>query len=180
MQTSLHILMNRRSRKTLMITSIVLIVIGLFGITLPQFLSMAIALFAGWLLLFAGTIALFITWHGFRERWVAWLKPFVLIAIGLLILLHPLAGTAALGLMLAIYFLFDGFAGVGSAWEMRPQTGWGWLMFNGITSLLLALVLIAGWPFSSAWLIGLFIGISLLVDGISLLMICLATRPTEG
>jgi uncharacterized membrane protein HdeD (DUF308 family) len=180
MQTSLHILMNRRSHKTLMITSIVLIVIGLFGITLPQFLSMAIALFAGWLLLFAGTIALFITWHGFRERWVAWLKPFVLIAIGLLILLHPLAGTAALGLMLAIYFLFDGFAGVGSAWEMRPQTGWGWLMFNGITSLLLALVLIAGWPFSSAWLIGLFIGISLLIDGISLLMICLATRPTEG
>jgi uncharacterized membrane protein HdeD (DUF308 family) len=63
---------------------------------------------------------------------------------------------------------------------MRPQTGWGWLMFNGITSLLLALVLIAGWPFSSAWLIGLFIGISLLIDGISLLMICLATRPTEG
>jgi uncharacterized membrane protein HdeD (DUF308 family) len=180
MQTSLHILMNRRSHKTLMITSIVLIVIGLFGITLPQFLSMAIALFAGWLLLFAGTIALFITWHGFRARWVAWLKPFVLIAIGLLILLHPLAGTAALGLMLAIYFLFDGFAGVGSAWEMRPQTGWGWLMFNGITSLLLALVLIAGWPFSSAWLIGLFIGISLLIDGISLLMICLATRPTEG
>jgi uncharacterized membrane protein HdeD (DUF308 family) len=180
MQTSLHILMNRRSHKALMITSIVLIVIGLFGITLPQFLSMAIALFAGWLLLFAGTIALFITWHGFRERWVAWLKPFVLIAIGLLILLHPLAGTAALGLMLAIYFLFDGFAGVGSAWEMRPQTGWGWLMFNGITSLLLALVLIAGWPFSSAWLIGLFIGISLLIDGISLLMICLATRPTEG
>jgi len=179
MQTSLHILLNRRSRKTLMVTSIVLIVIGLFGIALPQFLSMAIALFAGWLLLFAGSIALFITWHGFRERWVAWLKPFVLIAIGLLILLHPLAGTAALGLVLAIYFLFDGFAGVGSAWEMRPQTGWGWLMFNGITSLLLALVLIVGWPFSSAWLIGLFIGISLLVDGLSLLMICLATRPTD-
>jgi len=179
MQTSLHILLNRRSRKTLMITSIVLIVIGLFGIALPQFLSMAIALFAGWLLLFAGSIALFITWHGFREHWGAWLKPFVLIAIGLLILLHPLAGTAALGLVLAIYFLFDGFAGVGSAWEMRPQTGWGWLMFNGITSLLLALVLIVGWPFSSAWLIGLFIGISLLVDGISLLMICLATRPTD-
>jgi uncharacterized membrane protein HdeD (DUF308 family) len=179
MQTSLHILLDRRSRKTLVITSIVLIAIGLFGIVAPQFLSMAIALFAGWLLLFAGSIAAFITWHGFRDRWVAWLKPFVLIAVGLLILLNPLAGTAALGLMLAIYFLFDGFAGVGSAWEMRPQKGWGWHMFNGATSLLLAMVFILGWPFSSAWLIGLLIGISLLVDGISLLMICLATRPQD-
>lgn len=180
MQTSLTFLLNRRSHKTLKMTSFVLIAIGLVGIALPQFLSMAIAMFAGWLLLCAGSVALFITWHGFRERWVAWLKPFVLIAIGLLILLHPLAGTAALGLMLAIYFLFDGFAGVGSAWEMRPQTGWGWLMFNGATSLLLALVLILGWPLGSAWLIGMFIGISLLVDGVSLLMICLATRPTGG
>lgn len=180
MAASLSILLNRRSRKTLMTTSIVLILIGILGIALPQFLSMAIALFAGWLLLLAGSIAMFITWHGFRDRWVAWLKPFVLVAVGLLILLNPIAGTAALGLMLAIYFLFDGFAGVGSAWEMRPQNGWGWLMFNGATSLLLALIFILGWPFSSAWLIGLFIGISLFIDGISLLMFCLASRPLEN
>jgi len=180
MQASLNILMNRRSRKTLMITSAVLILVGLFGIALPQFLSTAIALLAGWLLLFAGSISLFITWHGFRGSWVAWLKPFVLIAVGLLILLHPIAGTAALGLMLAIYFLFDGFAGAAAAWEMRPRKGWGWLLANGITSLVLALVLILGWPFSSAWLIGLFIGVSLLVDGISLLMLCLASAPVDG
>lgn len=179
MPASLNIVLNQRSRKTLKTTSIVLIIVGIIGIALPQFLSMAIALFAGWLLLLAGSIAMFITWHGFRDQWVAWLKPFVLVAVGLLILLNPIAGTAALGLMLAIYFLFDGFAGVGSAWEMRPQTGWGWLMFNGVTSLLLALVLIIGWPFSSAWLIGMFIGISLLIDGISLLMFCLASRPLE-
>jgi uncharacterized membrane protein HdeD (DUF308 family) len=157
-----------------------MIVIGIVGIALPQFLSIAIALFIGWLLLFAGSIALYFTWHGFRDRWVAWLKPFALIAVGLLILLNPLAGTAALGLMLAIYFLFDGFAGVGSAWELRPQRGWGWLMFNGVTSLLLAAVFIVSWPFSSAWLIGLLIGVSLLIDGISLLMICLTATKAEG
>ena len=179
MPASISLLLDRRSRKTLIVTSIVLILIGIVGIALPQFLSTAIALFIGWLLLFAGGIALFVTWHGFRDRWVAWLKPFVLFAVGLLILLNPLAGTAALGLVLAIYFLFDGFAGVGSAWEMRPQSGWGWLMFNGVTSLLLALIFILGWPFSSAWLIGLFIGISLFIDGVSLLMLCLASPPLQ-
>ena len=110
---------------TVIITSIVLVQAGIAGIALPQFISMAVALFAGWLIIIAGGIAFYITWHGFRDRRVVWLKPFVLIVVGLLILLHPVAGTAALGLMLAVYFLLDGFGGVGSAWELRPRRGWG-------------------------------------------------------
>ena len=171
MNKSLEVFMDRRSRKTVIITSIGLLLLGIAGIALPQFMSMAVAFFAGWLMIVAGGIAFYITWYGLRDRWVVWLKPFVLIAVGLLILLHPIAGTAALGLMLAVYFMLDGFAGVGSAWELRPRRGWGWLMFNGILSLALAVVFIAGWPSTSAWLIGLFIGISLFVDGLSLLML---------
>lgn len=171
--------MDGRSRKAVIITSIVLLVAGIAGIALPQFMSMAIAFFAGWLMILAGSITLYITWHGFRDRWVVWLKPFVLIVIGMLILLHPIAGAAALGLVLAVYFLLDGFAGVGSGWELRPRRGWRWLMFNGIMSLVLAAVFIAGWPFSSAWLIGFFIGISLFVDGLSLLMLGLAAKTHQ-
>jgi len=178
MQNSLEVFMDSRSRRTVIVTSIVLLLAGIAGIALPQFMTIAVALFAGWLMIIAGGIAFYITWHGFRDRWVVWLKPFILFTVGLLILLHPLAGAAALGLMLAVYFLFDGFAGVGSAWELRPRRGWGWLMFNGIISLMLAAVFIAGWPFTTAWLIGLFIGISLFVDGLSLLMLGLAARTS--
>jgi len=178
MNQSLEVIMDIRSRKTVIITSIVLLLAGIAGIALPQFMSLAVALFAGWLMILAGGIAFYITWHGFRDRWVVWLKPFALITVGLLILLHPLAGTAALGLILAVYFLLDGFAGVGSARELRPRRGWGWLMFNGIVSLVLAAVFIVGWPFTSAWLIGLFIGISLFFDGLSLLMLGLAARTS--
>jgi uncharacterized membrane protein HdeD (DUF308 family) len=174
MYKSLVVTMDSRSRKTVIITSIVLLLAGIAGIALPQFMSMAVAFFAGWLLLVAGVIAFYITWHGFRDRWAIWLKPFALITVGLLILLHPVAGTAALGLVLALYFLLDGFAGVSAAWELRPRRGWGWLMFNGIVSLGLAAVFIAGWPFTTVWLVGLLIGISLFFDGLSLLMLGLA------
>lgn len=174
MNTSLEVMMDSQSRKTVIITSIALLLVGIAGIAMPQLVSIAIALFAGWLMLVAGGIAFYITWHGFRDRWIVWLKPFVLTAVGLLILMHPIAGAAALGLMLAIYFVLDGFAGVGSAWELKPRRAWKWLMFNGILSLALAVVFIAGWPFTSAWLVGLFIGISLFFDGLSLLMLALA------
>ncbi|MGB5397469.1 MAG: DUF308 domain-containing protein [Gammaproteobacteria bacterium] len=176
MKQILEVYMDGRSRKAVIIISIVLLLAGVVGIVLPQFVSMVLAWFIGGLLLLAGGIAFYITWLGFRERWIVWLKPFVLITVGLLILLHPLAGAAALGLILAVYFLLDGFASVGFAWELRPRRGWKWLMFNGVLSLLLAVVFIAGWPITSAWLIGLLIGISLFFDGLSLLMLGLAAR----
>ena len=176
MKQILEVYMDGRSRKALIIVSVVLLLAGIVGIVLPQFMSMVLAWFIGGLLLMAGGIAFYFAWLGFRERWIVWLKPFVLITVGLLILLHPLAGAAALGLMLALYFLFDGFASVGFAWELRPRQGWKWLMFNGVVSLLLAVIFIVGWPITSAWLIGLMIGISLFFDGLSLLMLVLAAK----
>ena len=172
----LQVIMDQKSRKTVIIISVLLLLAGIVGITLPQFMSMAIGWFIGWLLAISGLIVFYITWHGFRERWIAYLKSFVLIVIGLLILLNPVAGAAALGLMLAIYFLLDGFTGVAFGWEIRPLRGWGWLMFNGLLSLALAAIFIIGWPFTSTWLIGLLVGISLFLDGFTLLMLALVAE----
>lgn len=174
MSHSLEVIMDKRSRKTVIATSVVLLLIGAVGIALPQFMSMALGVFIGWLLLLAGVIVFFITWYGFRESWLSWLKPFVLIVVALFILFNPIAAAAALGLMLAVYFLLDGFASVGFAWELRPLQGWGWLMVNGALSLILGAVFIIGWPFTSAWLVGLLVGISLFLDGLTLLMLALA------
>jgi uncharacterized membrane protein HdeD (DUF308 family) len=139
---------------------------------------LALGWFVGWLLIIAGAMIFYITWHGFRERLIVWLKPLVLISIGLFILFYPIVGVAALGLMLVIYFLLDGFAGIAFAWELRPRDGWGWLMFNGVLSLLLAAVFMFGWPFTSAWLVGLLVGISLFIDGLTLLMLGLAATES--
>jgi uncharacterized membrane protein HdeD (DUF308 family) len=58
---------------------------------------------------------------------------------------------------------------------MRPLPGWGWMMANGVLSFLLAAVLLIGWPFSALWVVGLLIGISLFLDGVTLLILS-ATR----
>jgi uncharacterized membrane protein HdeD (DUF308 family) len=176
MSYSLQVMMDKQSRKAVITVSILLLLLGVVGIVLPQFMSMAIGWFIGWLLFAGGIILLSITWYGFRDRWIVWLKPFVLIIVGLLILFNPVAGAAALGLMLGIYFLLDGFAGVGFAWELRPSQGWVWLMLNGLMSLALAAIFILGWPFTTAWLVGLLVGISLFIDGLTLLMLGLAAK----
>ncbi len=50
MQSSLEVFMDKRSRKTVIITSIVLLLAGITGIALPQVMSMAAAFFVGWLM----------------------------------------------------------------------------------------------------------------------------------
>ncbi len=57
MNKSLQVVMDRQSRKTVIITSNVLLLAGIAGIALPQFMSTAVALFAGWLMIVAGGIA---------------------------------------------------------------------------------------------------------------------------
>jgi uncharacterized membrane protein HdeD (DUF308 family) len=176
MTTQLEILIDRKTRKGLIIASVLLLLLGLAGIVAPQIMSLVVAAFVGWLMLFGGIMVGYFTWRSFSRRWSTWLKAAVLVITGALILFNPLAGAAALGLVLAIYFMMDGFAGVTLAWELKPNKGWGWLMFNGILSLALAAIFLIGWPFSSAWLVGFFIGISLFMDGWTLLMIALAAR----
>lgn len=156
-------------RKRLKTSGILLIAIGAIGILLPQAVSVILSVLVASLLIASGLVVAWSTWYSYRASWLAWLKPFVLMLLGLLIAFHPTVVAAVLGLLLLIYFLLDGFASVSLALDMRPLPGWGWLLFNGIVSLLLGVVFLVGWPFSSVWLVGVLVGISLIFDGIALL-----------
>ena len=167
--------MNDPMRRTLRNTGIVLVLLGLLGIVLPEVLSVTIALLASVLLIAAGVISGYAVWSSYRRDGLAWLKPFVLIVLGLLLLFYPGLGAAAIGLLLIVYFLLSGFAGIAFGLALRPLPGWGWTAFSGAASLVLALIFIGGWPFEATWLVGLFIGISLLLDGIAMLVLSRAS-----
>ncbi len=168
--TEIEIEMNEPMRKRLRNTGIVFVILGLVGIVLPEVLSITIAWLVGGLLVAAGVIAGYGVWAtGYRREGLAWLKPFVLAVLGLLLLFYPGLGAAAVGLLLIVYFLLSGFAGIAFGLGLRPLPGWGWTVFSGVASVVLALVFIGGWPFEAKWLVGLFIGIALLLDGVAML-----------
>ncbi len=164
--------MGKDFRRFALIAGILLMVLGVIGVALPQFMTLITAAFAGWILLLAGFVMAYLTYQGFGGFGaLRWLKPFVLVASGLLILVYPIAGAAALALVLAIYFMFDGFANAGMAFEMRPMRGWFWMLLNAVLSFALSLFIMAGWPDSSFWIVGIFVGVSLFFDGLALLML---------
>ena len=153
------------------VAGILLLIAGIVGIFLPEITSLTLSYFAGWLLVTGGIISGYHVIKSYNTKWIAWFKPVTIEMVGILILLYPLTGIAAVGLLLIIYFLFDGFAGIMFGLEFRPYKGWTWMIINGILSFILALIFLVSWPFSSVLLVGMFVGLSLLVDGISMLVI---------
>ena len=150
---------------------IVLVIIGLIAILLPQTVTVVLSVFLGGILILSGVTVATGVWVSQRENALAWLKPFVLIAIGLLIAFSPAAVAAAIGLLLVVYFLLTGFASISFAVELGPLRGRRWMLFNGVLSILLAVVFLIGWPFSSTALVGILVGVSFLFEGIGLLAV---------
>lgn len=160
-----------RFSKNSKIAGIIFLLLGLVGIVFPVFMSVTSALFFGWLLLFTGFFAATHTWTTARGDWMGWLKTFVLLVTGTMILINPVPGVLALGIIFAIYFMFDAFSSTALAFQMRPAPMWWVVLLNGVISFALALIFLIDWPMSSMVLVGLLVGISLFFDGIALLAI---------
>jgi len=152
------------------ITGLIFIILGIVGIIYPVFMTLATVTFVAWLMMFGGFMAGYFTYMSDKNDFLGWLKSFVLIGIGALMIFYPMTGVGTVGLLLAIYFFIDAFAGFSLAMNMRPANGWIWWLINAVFSILIGILFIVGWPFTSTYLIGLLVGFSLFFDGFALLI----------
>ena len=78
-------------------------------------------------------------------------------------------------MLMAVFFLVSGlFQFIGSIWVLLP--GWGWQAVDGIIAIVLGLLVLAQWPTSGLWVIGLFIGIDLIFYGAAWIALALGLR----
>ncbi|MFI4983424.1 MAG: DUF308 domain-containing protein, partial [Nevskiales bacterium] len=62
------------------------------------------------------------------------------------------------------------------AYRVLMPGAWGWLLASGIADLVLAAIIIIGWPMTAAWTLGLLVGINLITSGFASVMTALAAR----
>jgi uncharacterized membrane protein HdeD (DUF308 family) len=94
---------------------------------------------------------------------------------GLFMLEDPVRAAAVLTLLLAANFLVGGVLRIIFSVAMRFHA-WPWVLLNGLVDLILGIVIWSGWPGSSLWVIGLFVGIDLLFHGWSWVFLALTVR----
>ena len=76
-------------------------------------------------------------------------------------------------------FLVSGLFRIVFALSVRID-GWSWQVLAGVVTFVLGLLISAGWPASSFWVIGTFISIDLIFGGWSFIMIALAVRGSRA
>jgi len=155
------------------VAGIIMMLLGVAAFLEPFWASLFTVSLVAWLMVFAGISAGYFTYQTNREDWMGWLKALILVGTGLFMLFYPKIGVVALGMLFAIYFLLDGFSGIALGISSKPEKGWWLWLINGLLSLLLAVIFLLSWTSleQTAWLIGIFVGISLFFDGFTLLFL---------
>ena len=93
----------------------------------------------------------------------------ITVLAGIAIIGQPGMALATLTLFLAIYFIVDGLTVIFASTAVASGQGKGWVIFNGIITLMLGIMIWRGWPVSGAWAIGILLGIRLIFSGITML-----------
>jgi uncharacterized membrane protein HdeD (DUF308 family) len=156
--------------RALMATGVAMVVIGILVALSPLASGLVFDVLFGGLLVAGGIVELIDAFQSARwQRGVlVALGAIVTLTVGVLYVMRPMVGLAALTAVFIAYLVFAGAFRIVLAFELPSGVrGRFWTFLSGVVAIGLAFVAIHQMPATSLWLIGTFIGASLLTGGIS-------------
>jgi uncharacterized membrane protein HdeD (DUF308 family) len=162
------------------IWGVLLIIFGMLAVGSPFVAAVAVNVVIAWLIVLAGVVHLILAFHAHGAGSLIWklLVGLAYLCFGVYLIIHPVLGVASLTLVLASLFLVEGILNIALFFRMRSMQGSGWVLMDGIITLLLGLMIYLQWPSSSAWAIGTLVGVSMIISGVTRVMLSLAVRKT--
>jgi uncharacterized membrane protein HdeD (DUF308 family) len=170
----------RRSSWLLLILGLVSILIGALAIGAPHVATDKAVVIIGVLLLIAGVAEVIhaVLVRNLRGSAMHLLAAVLYLIVGVFVLEEPERAARVLTLLLvASFFVAGTLRVIFSLVDRFP--GWPYVLLNGAVDLLLGVLIWRGWPESSTWVIGLFIGIDLLMHGFTWVVLALTVRSAS-
>lgn len=167
-----------RSWGWLLALGIVSLALGVIGLGLTVVLTVGSVIFFGALLVVGGAAQLLEAFTHAGRRGTLWhvLIAALYIAGGGAMVYDPIGASIALTLLFAALLLAAGIFRAAIALQLRPAPGWSWLLVGAALSVVLGAIILAQWPVSGLWVIGLFVAIELAINGWSCIALALAGR----
>ncbi|HEB50103.1 MAG TPA: HdeD family acid-resistance protein [Desulfobulbus sp.] len=165
----------------LLALGILMLVAGCIGLYMTVAVTLVTVLFYGGLIMAGGILTLLQSLRVREEKWHGRLGHVLLALLylltGTLILVNPVAASAALTLLLAALFMAMGVLRMTYGFRCRKK-GWKWIspVVVGLIDIIFALVIAFSWPVSGLWVIGLFVSIEMLMNGWILTFTAIAAR----
>jgi len=163
-----------------MFQGVVMIVLGVLGVAAPVAATIAVEIYIGWLFLISGIVGLVAMFSAKDIPAFLWslITAALSLAVGALLVWRPIAGAISLTILLTAFFIAEGVFQIATSIAYRDviSRSWTWMLVSGISDLVLAAIIILGWPMSAVWALGLLVGINLITSGWAIVMAALAGR----
>lgn len=146
------------------------IILGVLAAMLPGATALSAELLIGVVILLSGIFQLVLALKS-KMHWWSILSAILSITVGTVMIWKPFAGLLAIVTLVAIFMTIEGIFELLLAWQFRPLRYWGWMLFSGFITLLLAIMLWVGYPAFDVLYLGWVIAINLILYGLSLMLL---------
>ncbi len=163
----------KKDAKTSKWVGILLVIAGFLALIAPLGAGLSLTMMIGALLLISGGAQLVLVFKAgsFGEGILLALFALLSVIAGGYMISQPVAALASLTLFLAAYFIASGVVQAFGAFGARPESGWGWLLFSGVVSVILGVMIWRQFPLSGVWAVGTLVGVQFLMSGWTLIAI---------
>lgn len=157
---------------------VLLVIAGILAVLMPAIAALAQVVLLAWLLVLGGAFEIVHAIQTRQAKGFGWklVSGILTLVLGVLLLVRPVTGVAALALLIGAFFLVGGIARAILAFQLRPLGGWGWILFDALLSIALGVLIAIGWPQSSFAVIGILVGLWLIAAGIWRIVLARAAR----
>jgi uncharacterized membrane protein HdeD (DUF308 family) len=161
-----------------LVWSAAVFVCGILAMILPLTFAFGIAFVVGGAFFVGGGAHLV---FAFQTRGLGgFLWHMVLVALyetaAIFLLANPLLSVISLALVLAVFLMIEGVLELALYFRLRRSRHSGWLLMDGVGTLVLGVLMIGQWPPASPEVIGTLIGISMILSAVSRALLSLAIR----
>lgn len=160
------------------VLGIVLLALGIAAAVYVLSATLISVLFVGVLMLVGGISQLIHAWRiKSGAGFVFWsISGMLYCAAGLLAIYNPMAGAAILTLLLGATLIGSGAFRLWAWFQNRGQPGWQWIALSGVITAAVGIIIAAGWPENSVWILGFILAIDLSIQGWTLLLLGFSLR----
>ncbi|MCA0941556.1 DUF308 domain-containing protein [Yangia mangrovi] len=163
----------------MLVLGIILILGGIGAFVHPFAASLTVLTISAIAFVAAGALQLWIAFNAQAStgaRLAEAVLGLLVLAFGVFLLANPERGLVSLTWLIALFFLALGVVRIAIGFALRQRSGWIWLVFAGLVSVVLGVLIMATLPDSAMGLLGFFLGIDLLSSGIGATLIALHMR----
>jgi uncharacterized membrane protein HdeD (DUF308 family) len=168
----------KKNAGMIIVLGVVTAIAGFLALVMPWAGGLGTVVFVGFALLVGGIARMVAAFSAgsFGRGTLAFIGGALTLLAGAIMVARPGTGLAVLTLMVGAYLLVDGIFGAVLAFQVKPEKGWGWMLFSAAMAFLLGILLLKEWPLSGLWAIGTLVGINMLFSGFALISIGSAGR----